>query len=325
MSSSNPPAFAVDVEHLSRNFRKKAALTNVNLQIPVGAVFGLVGMNGAGKTTLIRHLIGSLRAQRGRVTVMGDDPVSNPEGVLKNIGYLSEEDSLPKWMCVGDLIDFSRAIYPTWDDQYASQLSDMFCLQRSTQLRSLSKGQRARVGLLIAIAHRPELLVLDEPSSGLDPIARRDILEAIIRTTTDDGRTVLFSSHLLEEVNRVCDTVAVMKAGRILESLKMEELETRYCELVCRPTPQWQICPKIPGLFGWRQKGQEWSVVADRELFESGEMRMELGIIERRGISLNRWFTARVATEQDGFLLSNTPSSPDSKMNSDSVTEAFDA
>ena len=122
--------WAVEVEQLSRRFRGQVALEDVSLQIPVGSIFGLVGLNGAGKTTLLRHLVGAYRPQRGRVTVLGDDPVAHPEVVLKRVGYLTEVDSLPLWMRVGDLIDFTRAIYPTWDEHFARRLCDSFALSR---------------------------------------------------------------------------------------------------------------------------------------------------------------------------------------------------
>jgi ABC-2 type transport system ATP-binding protein len=167
----------------------------------------------------------------------------------------------------------------------------MFGLSRATRLHSLSKGQRARAGLLVAIAHRPELLVLDEPSSGLDPIARSDILEAVIRTISEDGRTVLFSSHLLEEVDRVCDTVAMMREGRIIETLTVEHLEANYSEIICRPPQAWASPPPHAGVFGWRRTGDEWSAVVDSGGADSiGD---ELAVIERREISLSRWFAAR--------------------------------
>ncbi len=285
---------AVQVEHLTRSFRGKVALKDVSLQIPVGSIFGLVGLNGAGKTTLIRHLIGSLKAQHGSVTVLGDNPVRNPEGVLKQIGYLTEEDSLPKWMRVGDLIDFTRGVFPTWDDAYARQLCETFSLTRSSRLQSLSKGQRARAGLLVAIAHRPELLILDEPSSGLDPIARSDILEAIIRTISQDGRTVLFSSHLLDEVDRVCDTVALMHEGEIIESLKTEQLETRYSEILCQVETRPSEPPVVPGAIGWRPAGREWSAVIESTHFSEESLPQGFSVIERRDITLARWFGARV-------------------------------
>lgn len=304
--------FAVQVEGLTRRFRGKVALQSVDLQIPVGSIFGLIGLNGAGKTTLIRHLIGSLKAQHGRVAVLGDDPVRNPEGVLKQVGYLTEEDSLPKWMRIGDLIDFSRGVYPTWDDAYAKQLCETFSLTRATRLQSLSKGQRARAGLLVAIAHRPELLILDEPSSGLDPIARSDILEAIIRTISEDGRTVLFSSHLLEEVDRVCDSVALMHEGRIIESLKTEQLEIRYGEILCRvdsdqgSTPGVVDSPEVDGAFGWRLSGQEWSAVVERSEFNEAALPAEFSLIDRREITLSRWFAARVGASADSMQESSS-------------------
>lgn len=287
---------AVDVQRLSRTFRGKAALVDVSLQVPVGSIFGLVGLNGAGKTTLIRHLIGSLRALHGSVRVLGADPVANSESVLKQVGYLTEEDSLPKWMRLGDLLDFSRAVYPSWDDAYADRLCEMFGLSRSTRLRSLSKGQRARVGLLAAIAHRPQLLVLDEPSGGLDPIARSDILQAVIRTINEDGRTVLFSSHILEEVDRVCDSVALMRDGRIAETISIEQLEHRYSEIICRPPADWTIPPDFSSVFGWLRNGPEWSAVFDHQLGQADQERLagELSVVQRRGITLQRWFTARV-------------------------------
>jgi ABC-2 type transport system ATP-binding protein len=288
---------AVHVQHLSRSFRGIRALHDVSLQIPVGSIYGLVGLNGAGKTTLIRHLIGLLKAQHGEVCVLGQDPVRDPEGVLKRVGYLTEEDSLPKWMRVGDLIDFTRAIYPTWDDAYSASLCETFSLSRQTRLQSLSKGQRARVGLLVAIAHRPELLVLDEPSSGLDPIARSDILEAIIRTVSEDGRTVLFSSHLLDEVDRVCDSIALMHEGEIIDSLTSEQLAAHFREIVCRPLATWLHPPNIDGLFGWRRSGEEWSVVGTNQNDGLQVLRSRCDVIDDRQVSLSRWFEARVGTK----------------------------
>src|SRR5213076_1195758 len=193
-----------------------------------GMVYGLVGANGAGKTTLIRHILGLLRAENGSVRVFGLDPVVDPVAVLSRIGYLSDENDLPGWMRVDELIRYSRAFYPGWDDAYAEELRRRFALDYATKITNLSKGQRARAGLLIALAHRPELLVLDEPSSGLDPIVRRDILGAVIRTIADDGRTVLFSSHLLEEVEQVADHVTMISHGRIVLSAPLDAIKESH-------------------------------------------------------------------------------------------------
>jgi len=218
----------IDVLELTRRFGTTTALASVSLALPRGAVYGLVGANGAGKTTLIKHILGLLRAESGSVRVFGLDPVANPVAVLSRIGYLSEENDLPGWMRVDELIRYSRAFYPAWDDAYAEELRQAFALDPSSRIGTLSKGQKARAGLLVALAHRPELLVLDEPSSGLDPIVRRDILGAVIRTIADEGRTVLFSSHLLQEVEQVADHVTMIHKGKIALSAPLEAIRESH-------------------------------------------------------------------------------------------------
>ena len=221
----------IDISELTRRFGATTALASVSLSLPRGAVYGLVGANGAGKTTLIKHILGLLRAQSGSVRVFGLDPVADPVGVLSRIGYLSEENDLPAWMCVDELLRYTRAFYPAWDDVYAEELRQAFALDPRALIKSLSKGQKARTGLLIALAHRPELLVLDEPSSGLDPIVRRDILGAVIRTIAHEGRTVLFSSHLLQEVEQVADHVTMIHHGTIVLSGPLDAITAAHGSL----------------------------------------------------------------------------------------------
>jgi ABC-2 type transport system ATP-binding protein len=218
----------IDVSDLTRRFGAKTALASVSLSLPRGAVYGLVGANGAGKTTLIKHILGLLRAESGSVRVFGLDPVADPVGVLSRVGYLSEEHDLPGWMRVDELVRYSRAFYPAWDDAYAEELRQAFALDASAKIKDLSKGQKARAGLLVALAHRPELLVLDEPSSGLDPIVRRDILGAVMRTIAGEGRTVLFSSHLLDEVEQVADHVTMISQGKIALSAPLSAVKESY-------------------------------------------------------------------------------------------------
>lgn len=218
----------IAVTELTRRFGNKTALAGVSLSLPRGAVYGLVGANGAGKTTLIRHLLGLLRAEAGAVRVFGLDPVQDPVAVLSRIGYLSEENDLPGWMRVDELLRYTRAFYPAWDDAYAEELRGTFALDPAAKIRNLSKGEKARAGLLVALAHRPELLILDEPSSGLDPIARRDILGAVIRTIAHEGRTVLFSSHLLDEVEEVADHVTMISHGRVVLSGSLDDIKAAH-------------------------------------------------------------------------------------------------
>src|SRR6058998_1267136 len=148
----------IDVTELTRRFDSTTALDLVSLSMPRGAVYGLVGANGAGKTTLIRHILGLLCAESGSVRVFGLDPVAEPVAVLSRIVYLSEENDLPGWMRVDELVRYSRAFYSTWDDAYAEELRRTFALDPAAKIRNLSKGQKARAGLLVALAYRPELL-----------------------------------------------------------------------------------------------------------------------------------------------------------------------
>ena len=218
----------IELSQLTRRFGATTALDSVSLSLPPGAVYGLVGANGAGKTTLIRHVLGLLKAESGSVRVFGLDPVDDPAGVLSRIGYLSEENDLPGWMRIDELMRYTQAFYPGWDAGYADELRQAFALDGAARIKTISKGQKARTGLLIALAHRPELLVLDEPSSGLDPIVRRDILGAVIRTIAHEGRTVLFSSHLLDEVEAVADHVTMIDHGKIVLSAPLEEIKSTH-------------------------------------------------------------------------------------------------
>ncbi len=249
----------VELQSVSRQFGATRALDNVSVRVPEGIVFGLVGTNGAGKTTLIKHVMGQLRAMRGKVSVFGLDPATHPTEVLSRIGYLSETGELPEWMRVRELLRFMRGFYPGWDESYADSLLGTFELSRDTKVTELSKGQRARLGLILALAPRPKLIVLDEPSSGLDPLVRRDILRAIIRTIAEEGRTVVFSSHLLDEVERVADHVAIIDRGSIIQNDDLASLKASFHRVVLRFDTPVRDRPTIDGCFNWQGGERQWS------------------------------------------------------------------
>ena len=225
----------ISISNLTRRFGANTALNAVSLALPRGAVYGLVGANGAGKTTLIKHILGLLKAESGTVRIFGLDPVAEPVAVLSRIGYLSEENDLPGWMRVDELMRYSRAFYRNWDDALRRRAATSVRARavRENQGHS-SKGQKSRAGLVVALAYRPELLVLDEPSSGLDPIVRRDILGAVMRTIADEGRTVLFSSHLLDEVEQVADHVTMIRQGTIVMSAPLAEIKALAQRTIAR-------------------------------------------------------------------------------------------
>jgi ABC-2 type transport system ATP-binding protein len=288
----------VKVADLSRRFGRTVALDGVNLEVPRGVVFGLVGENGAGKTTLIRHMLGLWKAQTGTVRVFGLDPARDPVGVLARIGYLSEDRDLPDWMRIAELLRYLRAFFPSWDDRFAEDLRRQFDLDSRARINTLSQGQRARVGLLTALAYRPELLILDEPSTGLDPIVRREILAAIIRTIAEDGRTVLFSSHLLEEVERVSDHVALLDHGRMVLCEPLETIKASHRRLTLRFDEPLASPPALLGSSRWEGFGREWSATCCGSLEDLQGQAVGIGarIVEEHTPSLDEIFLARVGS-----------------------------
>lgn len=302
-TESNPPNAVIEIDQVSRRFGNKLALDQVSLRVERGKVFGLVGENGAGKTTLIKHMLGALKAESGVVRVFGSDPVKDPPGVLSRIGYLSENRDLPAWMRVEELLRYVQAFYPKWDAQYAEELRKGFALDPRARIKQLSRGELARAGLLVALAYRPELLLLDEPSSGLDPVVRRDILETIIRTVADEGRTVFFSSHLLDEVERVSDEVAMLHAGKVLWSGPLDEIKAAHHRLTLRFETAQASPPLIPTALSIDGAGQEWTVVCNGARSELNATVARLGarIVEEHTPSLNDIFVARVGHKASGL------------------------
>jgi ABC-2 type transport system ATP-binding protein len=286
----------IQIQGLTRQFGKKAALLDVYLDVPRGCVFGLVGENGAGKTTLIKHVLGLLKAQVGSVRVFGRDPVEDPVGVLSRIGCLSEDRDLPDWMRVDELLRYMQAFYPTWDQCYADDLCRQFELEPRQRVGTLSRGQRARAALVTALAHRPDLLVLDEPSSGLDPVVRLDILSAIVRTVADEGRTVFFSSHLLDEVERVADRVALVHDGRMVMCDSLDQIKLAHRRFTVRfEQPQYSP-PQFNGALSCTGEGLEWTFLANggSEVLKQAVVDQGGTIVEEAAPSLEEIFVSHV-------------------------------
>jgi len=285
----------VDVKELSRWFGGKNALDRVSFRATAGQVYGLVGANGAGKTTLLKHLLGLLRATTGSVRVFGLDPVRDPVGVLSRVGYLSEERELPEWMRVDELMRYTQAYHPTWDASYAHELLETFALDPAKKIKDLSKGMRAQAGLIAAVAYRPELLILDEPSSGLDAVVRRDILDAIVRAVADDGRTVIFSSHLLDEVERMSDHVTMIQNGRVTLSGVLDDVRRDYQRSRVRFAEHFNQPPILDTALLLEGSGRTWSVIHSGSLenFRASVLARGGEVVESRDATLEEIFLAR--------------------------------
>lgn len=206
---------AITLSGITRTFERGTfALEDVDLEVAPGEVVGLLGPNGAGKTTLMRIALGSLHAQEGTVRIFGFDPRTHPLEAKGRVGYVAEGQALPPYLRIRDVLGMHAELFENWDDAMAKSLLEQFELDPRRKIQVLSKGQARRVAVLCAIAHRPSLLLLDEPAGGFDPAARREFLETAIRFLSDEGSAILFSSHHMGDVERIASRVAVLVHGR---------------------------------------------------------------------------------------------------------------
>jgi ABC-2 type transport system ATP-binding protein len=215
-----------DIHHAYR--RGVNVLHGLSFAVEPGQVVGLLGRNGAGKTTLMRMAMGMIEVQRGHVTLFGLDPRREPLAIKRRVGYVSEEQILPPFLRVGEVLGLHRQLFPAWDDGLAAQLSARFQLSPRAKIATLSKGEARQLALLCAVSHRPELLLLDEPAGGLDPVVRREFLETAIQLLNEAGTTILFSSHYLFDVARLAERVVMLHEGRVLLDSPQDDLHEKH-------------------------------------------------------------------------------------------------
>jgi ABC-2 type transport system ATP-binding protein len=228
---------AIHIERLHYRVGTAFEIKELDLHVPTGSIYGFLGPNGSGKTTTIRLILGLLRPLSGRITVLGDPMPEQHARILGRVGYVPEQPHLDATLTVRELIDFQAAFYPRWDRARAEELIERFELDGDRLFGRLSKGQKAKLMILLALAQRGDLLVLDEPTDGLDPVVRRDILSALITYVSERSATIFISSHLVHELERVCDWVAVMDDGRLITESPMEKLKHGTKRLVVSDVP----------------------------------------------------------------------------------------
>jgi ABC-2 type transport system ATP-binding protein len=244
----------VETERLSKKFGHFEAVENLNLRVPEGAVFALIGPNGAGKTTTIRLLMNILHPDAGGITVMGTPSHRLSPRDFQRIGYVSESQKLPSALTLAQYFDYLRALYPTWDRDLEKQLCHQFELPAGRRIRHLSHGMRMKTLLAGALAYRPNLLVLDEPLSGLDTLVRDEVVQGLLQQAADT--TILISSHELAEIESFTTHVAFMQNGALLLQEAIESLQTRFREVsvtlsavkaLPQPLPEGWLLPEIEG------------------------------------------------------------------------------
>jgi len=221
----------IKIENLTKFFEGRCVLDSVNLNVPKGCIYGLLGRNGAGKTTIIRILLGLESPTRGK-TYLYDSDSANLSAKLKGkIGYVAEAHNLIQNYRVSRLVSLCKSLSSKWNQQFFDHLLQTFRLPMDRKVNQLSTGMRAQLNLALAMARDPELLILDDPTLGLDTVARRQFLELAIDLLQKDGRTILFSSHILSDVERIADRIGILVAGKLVVDCTLEELKNRVKKL----------------------------------------------------------------------------------------------
>jgi ABC-2 type transport system ATP-binding protein len=252
---------AVRTDRLTKYYGGRKVVDGLDLRVPQGTVYGLLGRNGAGKSTTLKMITGMVRPDHGRVELLGQDAATLPPATRARIAYLAEGHPLYPWMTVGEAVAFTLAFYPGTDRALVDGVLDHFGLAPRAKVGRLSRGQRAQVSLALAIAPDPELLILDDPTLGLDTNVRRDFLESMIQIIQRRGRTILFSSHVLGDVERVADRVGVMVDGVLRVDCPAEHFKRSVCKVVAELGRQADAAlPACPGLLS------DWRVGSRREL-----------------------------------------------------------
>ncbi|MFH1023726.1 MAG: ABC transporter ATP-binding protein [Planctomycetota bacterium] len=220
--------FVIEMKGLTKVFPGDVVAVNaLDMAIPRGTVYGFIGRNGAGKTTALRLLMGLLRPSAGRTEILGQELISAPREHRARVAYVSQEQQIHAWMTLAELCAYVGHFYPTWDQSYAERLAGRFGVAMDRQTGLLSGGERRKAAILLALAARPDVLVMDEPAAGLDPIARRELIDALVETLNEgNGRTVLFSTHIISDLERVADHVGIMDKGRLVTSSPLADLQT---------------------------------------------------------------------------------------------------
>jgi ABC-2 type transport system ATP-binding protein len=252
----------IEMRGVRKSFGRKPVLQGVDLVVPPGQTFAFLGRNGAGKTTTIRTLLGLLKPDAGEVAVLGLDPKKDALEIRRRVGYVAEDQSMFGWMRIWQLLSFVAPFYPTWDNAWAKKLTERFELPLNTRVKHLSKGQGVRVALLLALAHRPELVILDDPTLGLDPIMRKEFLRDLVTYLQGENVSVFFSSHLLYEIEPVADSVVILDHGRVVRQAATDVLRANVRRLVA-PAQAVEVFRKLPGILDLATAGRQVTAVVE--------------------------------------------------------------
>lgn len=312
-SHGNRQDWAIQASGLTRFFGDHCAVNGLSFNVPRGSVLAFIGRNGAGKTTTIRMLLGLMTPTRGQSTILGHDSAKLPPQVRARIGYMAEGHPVYPWMRVGQYAGFQSSSYPHWRQSTFAAVIDYFAIQPQTKAGDLSHGQRAGLHLATTLAIEPELLMLDDPATGLDPAARRSLLEAMIYFTRGRERTIFFSTHLLDDVERIADQVAVLDYSVLRASCSVETFRDHVRQISGHfPSPPPGDLPEIPGLLRATRSENDLTLIVANDTGRSEQILKSLGAesVDEQPLSLEDALTAYVGRQGKKSLFSTVGGEP---------------
>jgi ABC-2 type transport system ATP-binding protein len=285
---------AIIARNVTYRAGREFAIRDLAMNVPTGSVYGFLGPNGSGKTTTLRLILGMLPLDDGTIDLLGHDVPTGVHKALAKIGYVPERLHLYPQLTVEETLRYHAAFYPDWDHKRAEMLRREFALRAEQPVDRLSKGESGKLMMLVALAHNPELLVLDEPTDGLDPVVRRDVLSALLEYVSARGATVLISSHLIHEQERICDYVGVMDGGRLLAEMPMaafrggiKRLRVAKAPLVHGTLPFTLLSRGVTAgreeewvVRGWQPAMREYFAAVESELREVIDLDLEESFVE---------------------------------------------
>lgn len=263
MNGNGAAADAIDVSGLVKRFGTRAVLDSIDLRVPRGQVIGLLGLNGSGKSTLIKCLLGLLKADEGSATVLGTDPWHLADREKARIGYVPQEATLYPWLTVRQTVAYVSSFYASWDRAWGEELLRRWDLPLGHRVGPLSVGQKQKLALVLALGHRPDLLILDEPVASLDPVARRWFLETVLETAADGAGTVLFSTHITSDLERVASHVALLREGKVTFHDEIDVLKDRVKRLRIEAQADLPADLHLPGTLRQEVRGRQALVTVD--------------------------------------------------------------
>jgi ABC-2 type transport system ATP-binding protein len=291
--------FIIETSQLSKSFKDKQALCGLDLRVPAGSIFGFLGRNGAGKTTTIKTLMGLLRADSGRAHVFGSSVTDADRAVeiRRRIGFVTEDKELYPYMTVEEIIRFIRPFFPKWRHDLERRYLELFEIPPSRKVSELSKGMRSKLMLLLAISRGADLLILDEPTDGLDPAAIEDVLRELVAIAAESGTTMFFSSHQLGEVDLIADHIGIIHQGRMIVSGSLDDIKARYQRLrVSLADPAAAPVRWDEGVESVQQEGRMVSILASGNIDGIVEQAQSIpgAVVERYPVTLKEIFLEHV-------------------------------